>query len=98
MLLSQFDFRYYRHYCSNYYITNIILIIFYIIITMLLDFDFIPTNLHCDGYCIFVPRLHYPGKTGRISDDSTVPPKLYIFSVTSYILLIALKAHITSQV
>ena len=24
----------------------------------------------CDGYCIFVPRLHYPGKTGRISVDS----------------------------
>ena len=32
--------------------------------------------LRCDGYCIFVPRLHYPGKTGRISVDSTGPPKL----------------------
>ena len=32
--------------------------------------------LVCDGYCIFIPRLHYPGKTGRISVDSTVPPKL----------------------
>ena len=30
----------------------------------------------CDGYCIFVPRLHYPRKTGRISVVSTVPPKL----------------------
>ena len=49
--------------------------------------------IYCDGYCIFVPRLLYPGKTGRISVDSTVPPKL---SVTNYILLIALKAHITS--
>ena len=36
-----------------------------------------PTNkIDCDGYCIFVPRLHYPRKTGRISVVSTVPPKL----------------------
>ena len=26
--------------------------------------------IYCDGYCIFAPRLHYPGKTGRISVDS----------------------------
>ena len=52
----------------------------------------------CDGYYIFVPRLHYPGRSGRITDCSTVPTKLYIFSVSSYILMIALKAHITSQV
>ena len=31
---------------------------------------------YCDGYCIFVLRLHYPETPGRISGDSTVPPKL----------------------
>ena len=44
------------------------------------------------------PRLHYPGMSGRITDYSIVPLKFYIFSVTSYILMIAIKAHITSQV
>ena len=34
------------------------------------------SEYRCDGYCIFVPRLHYPGTSGRISNDSTVSPKL----------------------
>ena len=31
-------------------------------------FDLNPECLVCDGYYIFVPRLHYPGRSGRITD------------------------------
>ena len=52
----------------------------------------------CDGYYIFVPRLHYPGMSGRITDYRIVPLKPYVFSLVGYILMIAIEAHVTRQV
>ena len=57
-------------------------------------FSSLARSRYCDIYCIFVPRLHYPRKTGRTSVKVPYHPSSK-FSVTSYILLIALKAHIT---
>ena len=42
------------------------------------------------------PKFHKPGFSGRISDDSDIPPNR--FSVASYILVINIKVHIISQV